>query len=157
MKYLIKFLCIIFLLSGCTDIGILSTAKNNREKNEIAGNRIYVTQIYSDQSVPSNYRLNFRTEEIYGCVNYLLLFDQNIENNVITIDFNGIFVPEICFTALGPATGAAEFGDIASGVYRLVFDNEKTVSGILYVSDNGFLISLEDTTQVVIENNYLPR
>jgi hypothetical protein len=66
--------------------------------------------------------LAMRTEEIYGCCNFSILADVEKAPGKVTVTLQGIFRPEICLTALGPATLIRSL-PLETGTYRLVVRN----------------------------------
>jgi hypothetical protein len=61
------------------------------------------------------------TVRIYPCVNAWILHETVINGNLITIHLTGIFQPEICLTALGPATASISLNSLAEGEYSIDF------------------------------------
>jgi hypothetical protein len=66
--------------------------------------------------------LSLQTERIYGCFNFSILADLDVQPGVITVRLKGIFEPEICLTALGPATCTKTL-PLSPGTYKLVVIN----------------------------------
>ena len=86
-------------------------------------------------------RLLLRTEVIYGCCNYSILSDVSFEPRGIGVDIRGIYTPEICLTATGPAKYSLLF-DIQNGIYLLTFSNgDFTDRYTLEVTDSFIRIS----------------
>ena len=116
----------------------------------IEGNVIFsIQEGYQDHdsiSEPS-IMLSMATEEIYGCCNYSIISKITVQSNKISIDFLGIYVPEICLTAFGPA-GSTSFLDISNGEYPLYFSSYRSGTDryILTVTDSSIKIT-EDLSQ----------
>jgi hypothetical protein len=79
------------------------------------------------------------TEKIYPCCNYSITNNFFVSGRSISVYFTGISKPEICLTALGPATAAINLGSLEGGTYALsiavnnhVFRTDLTVSGTSY-------------------------
>jgi hypothetical protein len=66
--------------------------------------------------------LFLQTERSYGCFNFSILADVDVQPGVITVRLKGIFEPEICLTALGPATCTKPLA-LSPGTYQLVVLN----------------------------------
>lgn len=73
----------------------------------------------SDTSAPPEIYLTLRTEKIYPCVNYLIKTNlDDSKTDLIDVDLLGIQTPEICLTALGPATTSLKL-KVGEGDYNL--------------------------------------
>ncbi len=156
-KCLLGFILIITIF-GCTDLGIISGNNSGGDKPVIiADNRIIMTPIEHLDTLGRYFTLSSQTEEIYGCMNYSILYTKYEVNNMINIDFNGIDMPEFCLTALGPAVAEIILGEIPNGKYSLKFKNEDYSIASLDVTDESFLITCEDTSQVIFEYKELMR
>jgi len=68
--------------------------------------------------------LSMATEKIYPCFNWSVISETTIQGNKISINILGIYVPEMCLTALGPAESVL-FLDISEGEYSLYFPEDK--------------------------------
>lgn len=75
---------------------------------------------YSEDIFPSIY-LNLSSEKIYGCMNNSINSMLNSNGNIISIDVIGIVVPDVCLTALGPATKRFKL-DLREGEYQIIFN-----------------------------------
>lgn len=64
--------------------------------------------------------LLMHTEKIYGCCNYGLESEVRIAGNVVRIRLRGVYKPDVCLTALGPAQGAHVL-KLAPGKYDFRF------------------------------------
>ncbi len=90
--------------------------------------------------------LSMATEEIYPCCNWSIKSEIAVQGNKISIDFLGIYVPEICLTALGPATSTS-FLDISNREYSLYFSYRNIIDKyVLTVTDSSNKIT-EDVSQ----------
>lgn len=155
--FVITAVCSLIIFSGC---GKNKSVDNDPIENPnlpIAENRIEISLFEELGDPVRNFRLGAATEEIYSCCNFVLLHEREQSGDDIKIDFNGIYVPDICLTALGPASCQIDFGAINNGTYALRFKNEKYSTGQLVVSDESFKIQFSDTTQVVFRNKELLR
>jgi hypothetical protein len=64
--------------------------------------------------------LSMATEKIYHCCNWSIISEITVMSNIILIDLLGIYVPELCLRAFGPATSTS-FLPIPNGEYSLRF------------------------------------
>jgi len=56
-----------------------------------------------------------RTERTYGCSNFSILYELQLAGDAISVRFTGIHMPDICLTAIGPATCTVQLGPTAMG------------------------------------------
>ena len=90
--------------------------------------------------------LSMATEKIYPCFNWSIISETTIQGNKISINILGIYVPEMCLTALGPAKSVL-FLDVPEGEYSLYFSYENvTDSYVLTITDSCVKIT-EDESQ----------
>jgi hypothetical protein len=61
-----------------------------------------------------------KTEKIYGCLNFSIFYDLRLAGDAISVRFDGISMPDICATALGPARCSVPLGPTVTGARRLV-------------------------------------
>jgi hypothetical protein len=117
MKTHYYILAFTFFLSGCEFI----QEEENGELIHLDSKIIFEVkeqhENYYEISDPEIYIL-LKTEKIYPCYNYSVATSLNIDRNRIDVAIHGIYIPEICLTALGPATGRIKL-DIPVGIYRL--------------------------------------
>ncbi|MBC8395456.1 MAG: hypothetical protein H8E08_00610 [Candidatus Marinimicrobia bacterium] len=86
--------------------------------------------------------LYLKTEMIYGCMNYEIVYQEDVQTNRIDIDIEGIVLPgEICATALGPARAKIPIGTIVDE-FNLYFTYESS-------TDNHY-VSISDSLVVVV-------
>ena len=110
----------------------------------IEGNIIFsIQEGYRDHdsiSEPS-IMLSMATEKICPCCNWSIISEITMHGNKISIDVLGIYVPEICFTAVGPAQSTS-FLDISEGKYSLYFSYRGfTDRYVLTVTDSSIKIT----------------
>jgi hypothetical protein len=88
--------------------------------------------------------LTMSTEKIYGCFNYTIQSRISILGNIILVDVSGIFMPEVCFTALGPARSRSVL-PISPGQYSLRFSwNGKKDRYALTLTDSSIAIAQQE-------------
>ena len=56
-----------------------------------------------------------RTEKIYGCSNFTILYQQQSTGDAVSVRFVGIHMPDVCLTSLGPATCTVPLGPTTIG------------------------------------------
>lgn len=91
---------------------------------------------------PASRSLGFfcRTEKIYPCANFPLTAEQRFGDR-IEITFTTVAKPEICLTALGPATTVIDFDTPQKGSYGIDLNNDRLMnSGTLTVSDTSLTL-----------------
>jgi hypothetical protein len=67
-----------------------------------------------------NIRLSMTTEKWYACYNWSIRSQVMVQNREILIRVFGVYVPEGCYTAFGPATFRSSL-DISTGEYSICF------------------------------------
>ncbi len=110
--------CLLLILSSECNI----THKTHLGQEPIDGKLQFgISESYEKYDVPSPPQifLNLKTEKIYGCVNYQISYTATIKNGTVDVRISGVTIPEICLTALGPATAKTSL-DLSNGNYKLV-------------------------------------
>ncbi len=120
-----------------------------KELKPIEGNIIFSVkegyENYDSISEPG-IMLSMATEKIYGCYNWSIISKIMVQGNKVLIDLLGVYVPEICLTALGPAISTS-FLDISNGKYLLYFSSKNIIDRyVLTVTDSSIKIT-EDVSQ----------
>jgi len=64
--------------------------------------------------------LSMATEKIYGCCNFSIKSEISCSGNNIDVKILGVYIPNVCLTALGPA-GSRDFLSLTEGRYYLNF------------------------------------
>ncbi len=133
------------LLFLCCDI----FDSSEKELKPIEGNITFGIQegyqVHDAISKPS-IMLSMVTEKIYPCFNWSIISRIRVKNNEISIDFLGIYLPEVCATAVGPAKSTS-FVDISEGEYLLYLSyKDITDRYVLILTDSSIEIT-EDTSQ----------
>ncbi|MBA7633379.1 hypothetical protein ES703_40945 [subsurface metagenome] len=82
--------------------------------------------------------LSMETEKIYGCCNFTIESEIGIYDSKILIDISGIYVPEICLTALGPATSKS-FLDVSDGEYLLELSYRGVTDEYILIITNSYI------------------
>jgi hypothetical protein len=118
MKLLICLIAFCFILSGCD----IAEDEVNGELRNLDSNIIFEVKEQHEAnhliSDPEIYLL-METEKEYECFNFSITSSLQITGNIIDVMIQGIYVPVVCLTAIGPATGRIKL-DIPDGTYRLI-------------------------------------
>lgn len=81
---------------------------------------VSVREGFPAYDTPPEIYLTLRTEKIYPCSNWSVRFKQRNVENLYYFTIEGIYSPDICLTALGPATASQKFS-LQEGDYILNF------------------------------------
>lgn len=129
----------LLLLPGC---GIFDSSKG--ELKPIEGNLIFRFQEgYQDHGGISEpgIRLSMVTEKTYPCCNWSIRSKVTVQKGAILIRVFGVYVPEVCATAIGPAAWSS-FLDISTGEYSVYFSyRDMTDRYSLTVTDSSLEIT----------------
>lgn len=80
--------------------------------------------LFGTRRCPSSMTLIMISEKTYPCINWRIENSFFQSGHHIRIELKGIFVPTICFTALGPATAAHQL-NLLKGTYTLQFVHKR--------------------------------
>jgi len=130
-KILLLFTISLFVLPSCNILTF-----NNLKP--IDGNIIFsVREGYPNNSITEpRIMLLMITEKMCPCWNWSIVSEITMRGNEISINVLGIYAPEICFTAIGPAHSIS-FLDIHEGEYLLYFSYKNlTDKYVLSVTDS---------------------
>lgn len=100
----LAFIVLIFFLSTFLNCKIKNPSRY--ELRPLEGKIVFsITEGYENYESPAKPRmvLSMQTEKIYGCYNYTIESRVSRFGNDISVIISGIFVPEGCLDALGPA------------------------------------------------------
>lgn len=99
---------------------------------------------YETVSVPEIF-IEMQTEKIYSCFNYGISTYPRFEDKKVIVDIRGIYKPNVCLTAFGPANARVKLGYI-SGVYEIEFSgNNFNDKYNLLVSDSLVILDGKET------------
>jgi hypothetical protein len=97
--------------------------------------------------------INLSTEKIYGCFNYSIESNKNIKNRNIDIYLSGIYKPDVCLTACGPARKEMELKNL-SGIYKINIKNKVFIDRYdLHITDSYIQIKGDTTKNTKPSNN----
>ncbi len=118
-----------------------------------------ISEYYDNPNVPGIpvLQLGMATRKIYGCVNYRINAETNISFNKIDVSVNGIEEPNICLTALGPATYGTIL-NIPDGSYQLTIHSVNFYSNFdISINDASIEITSKGDNQVQARYNLILR
>ncbi|GHA41655.1 hypothetical protein GCM10007103_23680 [Salinimicrobium marinum] len=100
-------------------------------------------------------KIRSETVEQQPCMNYGLVTEFNYAPEGLKINYPGIYIPEVCLTAIGPATSERIF-PYENGTYEIEFVNEGVSNkGKLIVDDEKYFMELFSPVNVFVENETL--
>ncbi len=167
MKIVLIFTLLVFTLSGC-----------NSNNNDVLNDSNYAEYII-ENSIDS--KINFMAEEIYTtnetqepvlklklitskafpCINYKLATTEFINANELIVRFEQIIKPELCLTAIGPATSYIE---LPENINKITFLNGSVIDKYsidinkqkiaLTLIERNFTSSLYNKTFRIPENSF---
>jgi len=106
-----------------------------------------ISESYEKYDVPSTPQiiLSLKTEKIYGCMNYQIANTSTIKNGTVDVRISGVIIPEICLTALGPATAETRL-DLPNGNYKLILHSGNF--------SNSYNLSIADRSISIDQSTY---
>jgi hypothetical protein len=137
---------IVFPIIGCS---IFESETNNLEP--IEGNILFSVTYDSTEilSSHSGFLLLMKTEKIYSCCNFEIKTFISSNQNKINVKLLGIYLQDICATALGPAKSRIPL-DISSGEYELTFNyKQQTDKYTLSIDEFNVAVTNVDTSFTV--------
>lgn len=97
------------------------------------------------------------TDQIYGCFNNEIVNEVLWRGSSINIIIEGIYFPELCLTALGPATARIELGALSPGEYNITISNGTFSTFKLIVTEDDYRIEPVTISNLTINNSLLIR
>ncbi len=167
MKKILLSTFIVISISGCSskdeDTFISSDYSEYITEHAIEADINFMPEeIYSTTEIQEpSLKLKLITSDIYPCINYEIGTTEFIHGNELIVRFDQISEPEICFTALGPATSYIELPqntDKVTFINGTIIDkyaieiNQQKISVTLI--ENNFTSSLFDKTFRIPENSF---
>lgn len=123
----------IFSLVACNTQGV--------ETNKPIESKILITPSENLGPTQRTFEFRCRTETIYGCINFMISYRTTISAQSIIMDFLAITQPQICLTALGPATATINLGSLSPGTYSLLISvNGEIIPAQLVVTTHSYEI-----------------
>ena len=113
------------VLAGCLD------GTGDRSAFDPVDSRIRIGLTENLTAGPRTLTLQCSTEKDYPCCNWSIENGFSRSANRISIAFTGIYKPEICLTAFGPASASIALGTLEQGTYPV----SVTVNGQAFTTD----------------------
>jgi hypothetical protein len=134
---MIPFLILLFTITSC----------NKDSDKEPIDSKILISVHKNEGSVV----MKCKTEKVYPCLGYEIVYKKNVSNNKININFKNIVSHEPCLTALGPASCEITLPQLGNGEYDLEFKlNNSITKGKLFIEDEMLVISIDPGGNVVL-------
>ncbi len=168
MKKIILLFLIGYAIFSCTPIDIKKETENDYSEylsdDSIETDINFMPEeIYSNYSTPESATLKLKliTTDTLACINYGIATSEFKRGTELIIRFDDLSEPEICLTALGPATS---YVDIPIGITKITFINGNSIDHYdidvtsekvsLATIENSFTSSLYDKTFRIPENSF---
>jgi hypothetical protein len=157
-KILLLYLFLFLVVSGCSLIE--DNDDNDENLRSLEGKLLLeLYEGYEDNQLPSNpvIFLRLKTEKIYECSNFGISSSYNIRGDRIEILVNGIYEPEICLTALGPAVTKYQIGDL-KGTFNVTIRSQRFTDEFKLVIDENFIrIEGDGSQNITVKDRYFNR
>jgi hypothetical protein len=148
-----KALFIFFTLAG-----LLSCDKSPVYDYQVVDSDIIIKMNEELSSTARSFELSLLTDSAYPCVNYSLITNSSATTTKITVDILGVYTPDICATAIGPATSVIPFSNIQNKSYDIEFKIGSNISkGKLVCTAGEFSLQMDDLLQIKIDGPVLKR
>ncbi len=149
MKKLLRYLTLILITFSCSKDDVSEYDKVNSD----------IKVVIAEELSDSKGMLNIASETIerQPCINFSLISKHDLEGNKIKIKYSGIYRPEICPTAIGPARANHSF-DLLNGNYDIELINDNISNSIsLMVDSEKYIIKSLLVRNIVLEMDTLYR
>jgi hypothetical protein len=105
-----------------------------------------------------SFELDLKTDISYPCINYSLITNSEANTSKISIEILGIYEPNICLTAIGPARSTIPISNIQNKSYDIEFKIGSNIStGKLICESKEFRLQMNDFVQIKINEPVLKR
>ena len=119
------------------------------------GSDINVTLLEHLSEEGAELKIRSETVELQPCINFYLTTEFSYSAEGLKINYPGIYKPEVCLTAIGPATSEKVF-PFKNGTYEVEFVNEGVSNkGELIVDDEKYSMELFSPVNVFVEKETL--
>lgn len=146
------------LICGTIILVFLFSACKKDESVKINESAINIKMWETIGSAQRTMKLYCSTEKNYPCFNYSINYSLSTNNEVIIIDFIGVVEPEVCATAMGPASASIDLGTVPNGTYNFEISVDKQKSkGALIVTSDYFKIDLDSQQNLLLPYTVLNR
>lgn len=138
------------IFSGCRD--------DHSYESQAIDSDIIISAWENLGSTNRTFELKCATKESYPCSNYSIQNSSSVKNQLISISFNKILIPQICLTALGPAITNINLGTLSNRTYNIEIDlRNKTSKGRLIVNDNYYQFVMDSEENIKLAYYMLNR
>ena len=147
-------------------ICLFSCEESNNNTNDyyyIPGDLLHVN-IYERNSFYFDYDstapqgiIHISTDEIYPCCNWPLNINKIEHPSYLNITIQGLYIPNICATAFGPAQSYTEF-NLNNGNYSINIKTDDLIDQLLiYVTDSSIQVNSHDPSFITIDDTLIWR
>ncbi|MFO7977213.1 MAG: hypothetical protein R6U64_01025 [Bacteroidales bacterium] len=85
----------------------------------------------------------FCTIEEYPCGNFQIIYSFEKDHGNLEVDFKGLYLPSICVTVIGPATGELILDDLEPGAWPVTFSyNQQELQAVVHLSKDEFRVEM---------------
>lgn len=150
MKIAIFFVTVSLIIFSCKD--------KTKYDYQVVDSDIIVSMNEELGSPTRSFKLTFNTDKAYPCINYSMITNSEISDNKIKIEFLGIYTPNICLTAIGPASSTIPIPGIQNKTYDIEFKIGTNISkGMLVCSSDDFQFHMQSLLQIKFNKPILKR
>lgn len=138
--------------------GSISCEKTPKYDNQVVDSDIVIKMSEELGNPNRSFKLSLWTDKSYPCMNYSLITNSEATTNKIAVDILGIYAPDMCLTAFGPATSTIPVSNIQNKSYDIEFKIGSNIStGKLICTSNEFNLQMDDLLQIKIDGPLLKR
>ncbi len=148
---------IFLFISAFTFCSCSTEVSNEPDQRDLAPieSDIKVTLLEHLSEEGPEFKIRSETVELQPCINFYLTTEFNYAPEGLKINYPGIYKPEVCFTALGPATSEKIF-PYENGTFEVEFVNEGVSNkGELIVDDEKYFMKLFSPVNVFVDKETL--
>mgnify|MGYP000857685431 CR=1 FL=1 len=136
----------------------ISCEKTTRYDYQLIDSDIVISMSEELGNPTRSFKFGLQTDKAYPCINYSLITNSTTRTDKISIEVLGIYTPEVCLTAIGPASSAIPVTSIQNNTYDIEFKIGTNIStGKLICTSNEFKLQMNDLLQIKINGPVLKR
>ncbi|MFT3822661.1 MAG: hypothetical protein QM731_02030 [Chitinophagaceae bacterium] len=150
----------ILLFFALCCLGIAACKKNSSDPQASFEENVKIAMSETLAGTKRTLVFKCMTEKSYPCINYFLETSHAVTNSKITINFIQVTGPNICLTAVGPASTVIELDELSGETkdYGLELNfGGLTVTGQLSISGTSYKATIPAQTKVQFVNPVLGR
>lgn len=144
------------LITIVTAVILFSACSKNDDGPEIDLHK-YELSIDDIAVVGQEVGLLMETTEDYSCSNFTIELDLKQTEDDVTLIVGDVVEPIECLTAEGPATGREKIVDIDSDTPITIQADGQTVEGKLTVTEEEFILTLQENDLIRLGHNQVAR